>query len=154
MCWILGSNFLVIVCEKSIFTLILNVSDKFIEKCRRSRLGQNGVLRYGHFSDFLELFGDRMANLGLIDFKIGLYIKVNVILSKKNLKSISKNLANIKSRANILTRVQSKAYTEPSSFSSLFNLSYSEDIHYSSQARHIAHSTTQCRKLYLYYYKL
>ena len=38
-------------------------------------LGQNGVLRYDHFSDFL---GDRMANLGLIDFKIGLYTKINV----------------------------------------------------------------------------
>ena len=33
-------------------------------------LGQNGALRYGHFSDCLEL-----ANLGLIDFKLGLYIK-------------------------------------------------------------------------------
>ena len=41
-------------------------------------LGQNGVLRYGHYSDFWSIFGDRMANLGLIDFKIGLYIKVNV----------------------------------------------------------------------------
>ena len=39
---------------------------------------QNGVLRYGHFSDFLEFFGDRMANLGLIVFKLALYIKVNV----------------------------------------------------------------------------
>ena len=29
-------------------------------------LGQNGVLRFGHFSDFLEYF------------KIGLYIKVDV----------------------------------------------------------------------------
>ena len=38
----------------------------------------------------------------------------------------------IKSRANILTRVQSKAYTEPSSFSSLFNLPYSKDMHYFS----------------------
>ena len=38
-------------------------------------LGQNGVLRYSHFSDFfLSIFGDRMANLGLIDFKINLYI--------------------------------------------------------------------------------
>ena len=27
---------------------------------------------------FWSIFGDRMANLGLIDFKIGLYIKVNV----------------------------------------------------------------------------
>ena len=37
---------------------------------------------FGHFSDFLEYFwsyfGDRLANFGLIDFKIGLYIKVNV----------------------------------------------------------------------------
>ena len=41
-------------------------------------LGQNGVLRYGHFGEFLEFFGDRNANLGLIDFKLGLYIKVNV----------------------------------------------------------------------------
>ena len=41
-------------------------------------LGQNGVLRYGHFGEFLEFFWDRMANLGLIDFKLGLYIKVNV----------------------------------------------------------------------------
>ena len=41
-------------------------------------LGQNGVLRYGHFGEFLEVGGDRMANLGLIDFKIGLYIKVTV----------------------------------------------------------------------------
>ena len=38
-------------------------------------LGQNGVLRYGHFGEF---FWDRMANLGLIDFKLGLYIKINV----------------------------------------------------------------------------
>ena len=41
-------------------------------------LGQNGFLRYGHLSDFCSIFWDRMANLGLIDFKIGLYIKVNV----------------------------------------------------------------------------
>ena len=42
-------------------------------------LGQNGVLRYGHFGEFLEFFLlDRMANLGLIDFKLGLYTKVNV----------------------------------------------------------------------------
>ena len=27
-----------LVCAKSIFTLILNVLDKFIEKCRRSRI--------------------------------------------------------------------------------------------------------------------
>ena len=33
---------------------------------------------YGHFSDVLEFFGDKMTNLGLIDSKLGLYIKVNV----------------------------------------------------------------------------
>ena len=42
----------------------------------------NGVLRYDHFRDFLEFCwgggGDRMDNLGLTDFKLGLYIKVNV----------------------------------------------------------------------------
>ena len=43
-------------------------------------LWQNGVLRYGHFGKFLEFFWDRMANLGLIDFKLGLYIKVNEML--------------------------------------------------------------------------
>ena len=36
------------------------------------------VLRYGHFGDILGFFGDRMANLDLIDFKIGLCIKVNI----------------------------------------------------------------------------
>ena len=41
-----------------------------------------------------------------------------------------------------LTRVQSKAYTEPSSFSSLFNLPYSKDIYYFSQARRIAPNRT------------
>ena len=40
-------------------------------------LRQNGVLRYGHVGEFLDFSGDRMANLGLIDFKLGLYIKVN-----------------------------------------------------------------------------
>ena len=44
-------------------------------------LGKNGVLRYGHFGEFLKFFWDRMANLGLIDFKLGLYIKVNVNIS-------------------------------------------------------------------------
>ena len=48
-------------------------------------LDQNGVLRYGHFSDFWSYFGDRMANLGLIDFKLGLYIKTNLkSISQKN----------------------------------------------------------------------
>ena len=49
-------------------------------------------LRYGHFIDFWSIFGDRMANFGLIDFKMGLYIKVNVTVGKTNLKSISTNL--------------------------------------------------------------
>ena len=34
-------------------------------------LGRNGVMRYGHFGEFLEFFGDRMADLGLIDSKLG-----------------------------------------------------------------------------------
>ena len=55
-------------------------------------LGQNGFLRYGHFSDFWSIFEDRKANLSLIDFKIGLYIKVNVSMGKTNLKFISTNL--------------------------------------------------------------
>ena len=46
---------------------------------------------------------------------------------------------------NILTKLQSKACTEPCSFSSLFNQPYSKDVHYISQARHIAHSTCQCQ---------
>ena len=56
-------------------------------------LGQNGVLRYGHFGEFLSIFGDRMANFCLIDFTLGLYIKVNVNVGKRNFKSISNNLA-------------------------------------------------------------
>ena len=38
-------------------------------------LGQNGVLKYGHFWSF---FWGENGQLGLIDFKLGLYIKVNV----------------------------------------------------------------------------
>ena len=53
-------------------------------------LGRNGVLRYGHFGEFLEFFGDRMADLGLIDSKRGLYIKINV---NKFEVHISKNVA-------------------------------------------------------------
>ena len=57
-------------------------------------LGQNGVLRYGHFGEFLDFFWDRMANLGLIDFKLGLYIKVNVNAGQNNFEvHISKNVA-------------------------------------------------------------
>ena len=35
---------------------------------------------------FWSIFGDRMANLGLIDFKIGLCIKVNVSAGKNKFK--------------------------------------------------------------------
>ena len=49
-------------------------------------LGQNVVLRYGHYSDFWSINGDRMDNLGLIDFKIGLYIKVNVTAGQNKLE--------------------------------------------------------------------
>ena len=57
-------------------------------------LGQNGVLRYGHFGEFLEFFWDRMANLGLIDFKLGLYINVNVNAGQNKFEvHISKNVA-------------------------------------------------------------
>ena len=41
---------------------------------------------------FLSIFEDRTANLSLIDFKIGLFIKVNVTTGKTNLKFISTNL--------------------------------------------------------------
>ena len=40
-------------------------------------LEQNGVLKYGHFSDFWGQNGQFFI-LGLIDFKIGLFVKVNV----------------------------------------------------------------------------
>ena len=57
-------------------------------------LGQNGVLKYSHFGEFLEFFWDRMANLGLIDFKLGLYIKVNVNAGQNKFEvHISKNVA-------------------------------------------------------------
>ena len=56
--------------------------------------GQNGVLRYGHFGELLEFFGDRMANLGLINFKLGLYIEVNVNARKNKFEvHNSKDLA-------------------------------------------------------------
>ena len=41
-----------------------------------------------------------------------------------------------------MTRAQSKDSTEPNSFSSLFNLPYSNEVQCFSQARHIAHPTT------------
>ena len=53
----------------------------------------NGVLRYGHFRDFLEFFWG-MVNLGLIDFKLGLYIKFNVNEGQNKFEvHISKHLA-------------------------------------------------------------
>ena len=41
---------------------------------------------------FWSIFGDKMANLGLIDFKIGMS-KLMKILGKTNLQSICNNLA-------------------------------------------------------------
>ena len=59
-------------------------------------LGQYGVLRYCHFGEFLEFFCDRMANSGLIDIKLSLYIKVNVNAGKNKFEvHISKNVAKI-----------------------------------------------------------
>ena len=43
---------------------------------------------------FRSFFGDRMANLGLIDFKLGLYIKFNVNTGQNKFEvHISKHLA-------------------------------------------------------------
>ena len=57
-------------------------------------IGQNEVLRYGRFGEFWSFFGDIMANLGLIDFKIGLHIKVNVNEGQNKFEvHISKHLA-------------------------------------------------------------
>ena len=56
-------------------------------------LGRNGVLRYGRFGEFLEYFWNRMADLGLIDSKLGLYIKINVNGQNKFEVHISKNVA-------------------------------------------------------------
>ena len=58
-------------------------------------LGQNWVLRCGHFGEFLVYLEDRMANLGLIDFKLGLYIyKDNENPGKNKFEvHISKHLA-------------------------------------------------------------
>ena len=57
-------------------------------------LGRNGVLRYGHFGEFLESFWNRIADLGLIDSKLGLYIKINVNNGQNKFEvHISKNVA-------------------------------------------------------------
>ena len=56
-------------------------------------LGQNGVLRYGHFGEFLDFFWDRIANLGLIDFILGLYIKVNVNTGQNKFEVISQKMS-------------------------------------------------------------
>ena len=59
------------------------ISDKFIEKCRSSRLfsewhlGKMGVWDMAIVVVFWSIFGDIIAYLGLIDFTFGLYIKVN-----------------------------------------------------------------------------
>ena len=41
---------------------------------------------------FWSYFGDRMANLGLIDFKLGLYIKVNVNNGQNKFEVVSLNI--------------------------------------------------------------
>ena len=70
-----------------------------MEKCRRSRLfgewhlGKTGFWDMAILVIFWSVNGDRMDNLGLIDFEIGLYIKVTVNTGSKKLKSISNNLA-------------------------------------------------------------
>ena len=74
------------------------------------------LLRILYYSGFLTLYRLCSFNILLTDLLIKL---INIVI----------NLY-IKSRANILTRVQSKAYTESSSFSSL---PYSKDIHYFSR---------------------
>ena len=53
-------------------------------------LGQKEVLRYGRFGEFWSFFGD-MANLGLIDFKIGLHIKINVNEGQRKKKKKKNN---------------------------------------------------------------
>ena len=61
-------------------------------------LGRNGVLRYGHFGEFLESFWERMADLGLIDSKRGLYIKIDVNNGQNKFEvHISKNVAKMPS---------------------------------------------------------
>ena len=68
--------------------LILNVSDKFIGKCRRSRLfgewhlGKMGLWDMATLVSFWRILENRMANFGLTDFKLGLYIKINVNAGK------------------------------------------------------------------------
>ena len=50
---------------------------------------------------FWSYFGDRMAKLGLIDFKLGLYIKVNVNDEKNKFEvHISKHLAKMQMAIN------------------------------------------------------
>ena len=57
-------------------------------------LVQNGVLRYGHFGEFLDFLGNRMASLCLIDFKLGMHIKVNVSFGQNKFEvHISRHLA-------------------------------------------------------------
>ena len=58
-----------IFCAKSILTLILDVSDKFIENVRGvgflvNDTWANRVLRYGHFGEFLEYFGEYNGQFG------------------------------------------------------------------------------------------
>ena len=57
-------------------------------------LGQIGFCDMATLVSFWSILEDRMANLGLIDFKLGLYIKVNVNAGKNKFEvHISKHLA-------------------------------------------------------------
>ena len=57
-------------------------------------LGKMGFWDMATLVSFWSLFGDKMANLGLIDFKLGLYIKVNVKAGLNKFEvHISKHLA-------------------------------------------------------------
>ena len=69
-------------------------------KCRRSRLfgewhlGEMGFWDMATLVSFWSLFGNRMADLGLIDSKLGLYIKINVNNGQNKFEvHISKNVA-------------------------------------------------------------
>ena len=75
--------------------MILRVSDKFIKKSRSRLFGEGHLGKMG-FCDMaiLVIFWDRMANLSLIDLKVGLYTKVNVNDGQNKIKvHFSKHLA-------------------------------------------------------------
>ena len=61
-----------------------------IENRKLARLNLDFGLKIGFLNmailvTFWSIFEDRIANLGLIDFKIGLYIKVNLKAGQKEI---------------------------------------------------------------------